>query len=151
MHTTTIILKTFGSRVRVYAELFKQISKPLHDNACISTKECTEYFSFNRLYLSYSVWMSICLSVCVCVCVCVYVFCASVSDTKENEKVEGDIRIGTTGERVLILRKPDLEQLRTDLQGVFDRGIRSLAVSLMHSCMYVPAVLIPSRRRKKQS
>lgn len=60
----------------------------------------------------------------------------SDSEKKVLETRKGDISIGMTGEKILILQKPDLKQLRIDLQAVFATGIRALAVSLMHSCEF---------------
>lgn len=40
---------------------------------------------------------------------------------------------GLTGEPLRILKKPDLEVIRQDLQKLWDQGFRSLAVALMHS------------------
>jgi len=40
---------------------------------------------------------------------------------------------GLTGEAVRILRRPDPEQVRKDLQKAWDLGYRSLAVAFMHS------------------
>ena len=52
----------------------------------------------------------------------------------EFELDEGDeVVIGRTMERVVILRRPDLERVRRDLSAVYARGIRSLAVCLAHS------------------
>eukprot|EP00039_Didymoeca_costata_P007096 m.96244 g.96244 ORF g.96244 m.96244 type:complete len:1284 (-) comp13538_c0_seq1:326-4177(-) len=48
---------------------------------------------------------------------------------------EGDIE-GSTGERLTLEKPLDKEQLKTDLQAVYDKGIRSLAVVLMHSYLY---------------
>ncbi|KAL6044826.1 OPLA oxoprolinase [Balamuthia mandrillaris] len=41
--------------------------------------------------------------------------------------------LGSTQEWIEILQEPNMEQLRVDLQAVYDKGIRSLAVALMHS------------------
>ncbi|KAK4131182.1 putative oxysterol binding protein [Trichocladium antarcticum] len=40
---------------------------------------------------------------------------------------------GLSGEAVRILRRPDRETVRAQLQQIFDRGIRSIAVCLMHA------------------
>lgn len=40
---------------------------------------------------------------------------------------------GLTGEPLRILKKPDLQTIRQDLQKLWDQGYRSLAVALMHS------------------
>ncbi|GJN93255.1 hypothetical protein Rhopal_006302-T1 [Rhodotorula paludigena] len=49
---------------------------------------------------------------------------------------EGDIVRGVSGEAVQILRKPDPEKIRNDLEAVFDQGVRSLAICLVHSFTY---------------
>ena len=55
-------------------------------------------------------------------------------ESGEFELDEGDeVRIGRTQERVVVMRKPDLEQVRRDLTEVYAAGIRSLAVCLAHS------------------
>lgn len=43
---------------------------------------------------------------------------------------------GLTGEKLSVEASVDIEALRADLQGVYDRGIRSLAVVLMHSYLH---------------
>ncbi|KAJ3045838.1 hypothetical protein HDV00_006102 [Rhizophlyctis rosea] len=43
---------------------------------------------------------------------------------------------GITGEWVHILQQPDLQQVEQDLRAVFNQGIRSVAVCLMHSFTY---------------
>ena len=40
---------------------------------------------------------------------------------------------GVTAERVIIMRRPDESVVRQQLQAVFDSGIRSLAIALVHS------------------
>lgn len=40
---------------------------------------------------------------------------------------------GVTGERVIVLRKPDLKSVKVQLQGLADIGIQSIAVVLAHS------------------
>jgi len=50
-----------------------------------------------------------------------------------TEVVEVDERVLADG---TVRRVPDLERLRADLQAVYDRGIRSAAVVLMHSYAY---------------
>ncbi|KAK2611850.1 hypothetical protein N8I77_005171 [Diaporthe amygdali] len=49
---------------------------------------------------------------------------------------DDDLVIGKTGEALRILKQPDLTAIRKDLQGLWDRGFRSLAVALMHSYAY---------------
>ena len=52
----------------------------------------------------------------------------------EYELDEGDEEVtGVTGERVVIMRKPNVDAIRASLQAVYDKNIRSLAVSLAHS------------------
>ncbi|BGP19683.1 hypothetical protein JCM10213_001859 [Rhodosporidiobolus nylandii] len=46
---------------------------------------------------------------------------------------EGEIVRGVSGEAVKILKKPDSEKIRSDLQAIYDRGIRSIAICLIHS------------------
>ncbi|GAA6023156.1 hypothetical protein JCM10207_005745 [Rhodosporidiobolus poonsookiae] len=46
---------------------------------------------------------------------------------------EGEIVRGISGEAVKILKKPDVEKVRADLQAVFDGGIRCIAICLVHS------------------
>ena len=43
---------------------------------------------------------------------------------------------GLTGEAVRILRKPDLEAVRIDLQRLWDQGYRNVAISFMHAYTY---------------
>ena len=49
--------------------------------------------------------------------------------------------VGTTGERVVVERPVDEDKLRVSLQAVFDSGIRSLAVALLHSYTFKVIVL----------
>lgn len=49
---------------------------------------------------------------------------------------DDDLVIGKTGEALRILKQPDLIAIRKDLQGLWNRGFRSLAVALMHSYAY---------------
>ncbi|KAL1882915.1 hypothetical protein Daus18300_000553 [Diaporthe australafricana] len=49
---------------------------------------------------------------------------------------DDDLVMGKTGEPLRILKRPDLTAIRKDLQGLWDRGFRSLAVALMHSYAY---------------
>ncbi|KAI5302577.1 hypothetical protein KEM56_000551 [Ascosphaera pollenicola] len=48
------------------------------------------------------------------------------------EEGENVVR-GVTGEHVEIMRKPDLEQIKKDLQVLWDEGYRSIAIVLLHS------------------
>ena len=43
---------------------------------------------------------------------------------------------GVTGDKLEIWRKPDIDTLRTNLEAVYLKGIRSLAVALIHSYTY---------------
>jgi len=43
---------------------------------------------------------------------------------------------GLTGEAIRILKKPDLDQVRKDLQSLWDEGYRTLAIAFMHSFAY---------------
>ncbi|KAL1963413.1 hypothetical protein VTN77DRAFT_8429 [Rasamsonia byssochlamydoides] len=43
---------------------------------------------------------------------------------------------GLTGEAIRILQKPDLDQVRKDLQSLWDEGYRTLAIAFMHSYAY---------------
>jgi 5-oxoprolinase (ATP-hydrolysing) len=47
-----------------------------------------------------------------------------------------DVFVGTTGEQVHVLQAPDRDVVRAQLQGVFDSGVRSLAVVFLHSYTY---------------
>ncbi|KAI9725561.1 MAG: hypothetical protein M1828_003049 [Chrysothrix sp. TS-e1954] len=51
-----------------------------------------------------------------------------VSDTKNLDLVKG-----TSGETVRILKRPSQDAIRSKLQEVYDSGLRSIAVCLMHS------------------
>ena len=51
-----------------------------------------------------------------------------VSDSKSDSELVK----GLSGETVRVLQKPDHEQIRKQLQEVFDSGLRSIAVCLMH-------------------
>ncbi|BGO95041.1 hypothetical protein NBRC10512_006494 [Rhodotorula toruloides] len=46
---------------------------------------------------------------------------------------EGEFVRGVSGEAVQILRKPDLAKVRSDLQAIYDRGVRSVAICFVHS------------------
>ncbi|KAJ3228166.1 hypothetical protein HK099_006046 [Clydaea vesicula] len=50
-----------------------------------------------------------------------------------NEKCDSSIVKGVTGESVQIIKKPNFKQIESDLQKVFEKGIKSLAICLMHS------------------
>ncbi|KAI1778569.1 putative 5-oxoprolinase [Hypoxylon cercidicola] len=47
--------------------------------------------------------------------------------------LDSALREGLTGEAVRILKCPDYEIIRRDLQGLWDQGYRNIAVALMHS------------------
>lgn len=51
--------------------------------------------------------------------------------TAEAEKA--DLVMGLSGEAVRILRRPEKEAIRKQLQEIYDKGIRSIAVCLMHA------------------
>ena len=55
----------------------------------------------------------------------------SISDAGDAELVRGN-----SGEAVRILKRPDEEAIRTQLQEVYDSGLKSIAVCLMHSYTY---------------
>ncbi|OCF36235.1 hypothetical protein I316_02108 [Kwoniella heveanensis BCC8398] len=49
-------------------------------------------------------------------------------------QVEGvPVLTGTTGEKVQVVKAPDLNEVRKDLQRLHDQGMRSLSVALLHS------------------
>lgn len=56
-----------------------------------------------------------------------------VSGLKAALRSDPDLRRGVSGEVVRVLQKPDSEQLRQDLQSLFQKGYRSIAVCLVHS------------------
>lgn len=62
------------------------------------------------------------------------------SEDPEPESIDvssdDDLVMGKTGEALRILKRPDLTVIRKDLQDLWDRGFRSLAVALMHSYAY---------------
>jgi 5-oxoprolinase (ATP-hydrolysing) len=45
----------------------------------------------------------------------------------------GEVVTGITGERLLVMTRPDLDALRPELQALLDRGIESLAIVFMHA------------------
>ncbi len=50
---------------------------------------------------------------------------------------EGEsVKIGISGEAVRILEKLDEERIRQDLEKLFAKGVRSIAVCLLHSYTY---------------
>ncbi|GAA6008081.1 hypothetical protein JCM11491_001874 [Sporobolomyces phaffii] len=52
---------------------------------------------------------------------------------KVTSEHDGDIVQGVSGEAVEILRKPDPAKIRADLQSLYDRGLRCIAICLAHS------------------
>ncbi|KAI0395399.1 hydantoinase B/oxoprolinase [Xylariaceae sp. FL0594] len=48
------------------------------------------------------------------------------------EAADAEIVMGLSGEAVRILQRPSVETIRDQLKGVYDKGIRSIAVCLMH-------------------
>ncbi|PRQ72198.1 5-oxoprolinase [Rhodotorula toruloides] len=46
---------------------------------------------------------------------------------------KGEFVRGISGEAVQILRKPDLAKVRSDLQAIYDRDVRSVAICFVHS------------------
>ena len=53
------------------------------------------------------------------------------TEVNDSESGSGLVK-GLSGETVRVLQKPDYEQIRKQLQEVFDSGLRSIAVCLMH-------------------
>ncbi|KLU86400.1 5-oxoprolinase [Magnaporthiopsis poae ATCC 64411] len=49
------------------------------------------------------------------------------------EALTADLVMGLSGEAVRILQRPDEQAVRRQLQGIYDSGIRSIAVCLMHA------------------
>ncbi|GAA5948602.1 hypothetical protein JCM21900_005187 [Sporobolomyces salmonicolor] len=58
------------------------------------------------------------------------------ADGKVISDHKGQIVQGVSGEAVQILKKPDAARIRSDLQAIYDRGIRCLAICLAHSYTY---------------
>jgi 5-oxoprolinase (ATP-hydrolysing) len=54
----------------------------------------------------------------------------------EAVELQGEVKQGLSGEAVRILREPDLDKIREDLQALYDDGIRSLAIVFLHSYTY---------------
>jgi 5-oxoprolinase (ATP-hydrolysing) len=59
-----------------------------------------------------------------------------VTQEAKSSGSEGELVRGLSGETVRILQKPDHEQIKKQLQDVFDSGLRSIAVCLMHGYTY---------------
>nr|KAG5689816.1 hypothetical protein BaRGS_029294 [Batillaria attramentaria] len=55
------------------------------------------------------------------------------SDCQLGQKKTCKVLMGTTGEQLEVWQAVDEAKLRSDLQEVYDSGIRSLAVVLMHA------------------
>ncbi len=51
----------------------------------------------------------------------------------EGPDPAGEVVTGITGERLLVMTRPDLDALRPELQALLDRGIESLAIVFMHA------------------
>jgi len=54
----------------------------------------------------------------------------------EKASADDQLVAGLSGETVRILRRPDDDAIRNQLQAVFDQGLKSIAVCLMHSYTY---------------
>ncbi|KAI7876996.1 hypothetical protein K492DRAFT_210021 [Lichtheimia hyalospora FSU 10163] len=57
---------------------------------------------------------------------------AAMDRVENPEQVSGAVE-GISGEWIQVLRKPDLQAVKKDLQALYDNGLRSIAVCLMHS------------------
>lgn len=62
----------------------------------------------------------------------------NVTQTKPREKSspESELVQGLSGEAVRILQRPSEDKVRSQLQEVYDEGVRSIAVCLMHGYTY---------------
>lgn len=60
---------------------------------------------------------------------------ATKSEVKAGtaEAKTADLVMGLSGEAVRILQRPEEERIRTQLQEIYDKGIKSIAVCLMHA------------------
>lgn len=47
-----------------------------------------------------------------------------------------DIKTGASGDRFIVLKKPDRDTIRNDLRTIYNTGIRSIAIILMHGYSY---------------
>ena len=56
---------------------------------------------------------------------------------RDESRVGKDIRLGLTDEELVILKKPNPEQIKKQLQFCWNQGIRSIAVVLMHAYTFV--------------
>uniref|UniRef100_A0A0W0FT18 Putative 5-oxoprolinase n=1 Tax=Moniliophthora roreri TaxID=221103 RepID=A0A0W0FT18_MONRR len=57
-------------------------------------------------------------------------------DGKGDAEGEGKVVRGESGEAVRIMKEPDLERVKRDLQKLYDEGYRSIAIVLLHSYTY---------------
>lgn len=57
---------------------------------------------------------------------------ATKTDPRENSNSNDDIVRGLSSEAVRILKRPSEDTVKTQLQGLYDDGIRSIAVCLIH-------------------
>ncbi|TIB34245.1 hypothetical protein E3P86_02850 [Wallemia ichthyophaga] len=57
-------------------------------------------------------------------------------DGQGDAEGPGDVVMGVSGEAVRILKRPDLAVVRQDLQRLYKKGIRSLAIVFVHSYTY---------------
>jgi 5-oxoprolinase (ATP-hydrolysing) len=55
------------------------------------------------------------------------------TESKNSRDIGLEIVKGTTGEKFAVLAKPDLEVVRQELENVFEKGIRALAVVFLHA------------------
>ena len=53
-------------------------------------------------------------------------------DAKHDEATDKDLVQGLSGEAVRILSRPDQDEVKKQLRGLYDKGFRSVAVCLMH-------------------
>lgn len=61
-----------------------------------------------------------------------------ISEIVDQETVENDpeLAFGVSGEVIRIIKEPNIEDVRKVLKQIWDSGIRSLAIALMHSYIY---------------
>lgn len=61
-----------------------------------------------------------------------------ISEHFDTEAVENDpdLELGISGEAIRIIKRPDVEEIRKQLKQIWDSGIRSLAIALIHSYIY---------------
>jgi 5-oxoprolinase (ATP-hydrolysing) len=57
-------------------------------------------------------------------------------ESKDGASKNSELVEGLSGEAVRILKRPDEEEIRKQLQEVYDSGLRSIAVCLMHGYTY---------------